>query len=50
MIINEMILEGVVALSTGENPRLIEDKLISFLSDVQKNKRPHAGREPAGAG
>lgn len=39
MIINEMILEGVVALSTGENPRLIEEKLNSFLSDLQKNKR-----------
>ena len=40
MIINEMILEGVIALSTGENPRLIEEKLTSFLSDLQKNNRP----------
>ena len=40
MILNEMILEGVVALSTGENPRLIEEKLTSFLSDLQKEKRP----------
>ena len=39
MILNEMILEGVVALSTGENPRLIEEKLTSFLSDLQKEKR-----------
>jgi chemotaxis protein MotA len=36
MIINEMILEGVVAVSTGENPRLIEEKLLSFLSEAQK--------------
>lgn len=38
MIINEMILEGVVAVSTGENPRLIEEKLLSFLSEAQKMK------------
>jgi chemotaxis protein MotA len=50
MIINEMILEGVVALSTGENPRLIEEKLISFLPDLQKDKRPAPAREPARTG
>jgi chemotaxis protein MotA len=40
MIINEMILEGVVAVSTGENPRLIEEKLNSFISEIEKNKHP----------
>lgn len=50
MILNEMILEGVVALSTGENPRLIEEKLTSFLSDLQKEKRPASvSKAPAGA-
>ena len=50
MILNEMILEGVVALSTGENPRLIEEKLTSFLSDLQKEKRSaSASKAPAGA-
>ncbi len=39
MIMKEMMLEGVVAVSTGENPRLIEEKLTSFLSDLQKNKK-----------
>ena len=42
MIINEMILEGVVAVSTGENPRLIEEKLNSFLSEAQKIKNSAA--------
>jgi chemotaxis protein MotA len=42
MIINEMILEGVVSVSTGENPRLIEEKLHSFISEIQKNKYPTA--------
>jgi len=50
MIINEMILEGVVALSTGENPRLIEEKLLSFLSDLQKNNRAPSPRASAGTG
>ncbi len=40
MVIKEMILEGIVSVSMGENPRLIEEKLISFLSEKQKNNRP----------
>jgi chemotaxis protein MotA len=39
MIIKEMVLEGIVAVSTGENPRLIEEKLTSFLSEKQKSLR-----------
>lgn len=39
MIINEMILEGVLSVSTGENPRLIEEKLKAFLSETQKAGR-----------
>ena len=42
MIINEMILEGVVSVATGENPRLIEEKLNSFISEIEKNKHPAA--------
>jgi chemotaxis protein MotA len=50
MILNEMILEGVVALSTGENPRLIEEKLTSFLSGLQKEKRSASdSKAPAAA-
>jgi chemotaxis protein MotA len=43
MILKEMILEGVISVSTGENPRLIEEKLLSFLSEMQKNR----GQAPA---
>ena len=38
MILKEMTLEGVIAVSTGENPRLIGDKLTAFLSEMQKKK------------
>lgn len=37
MILKELTLEGVVAVSTGENPRLIEEKLNAFLTEKQKN-------------
>ena len=40
MIVKEMILEGIVSVSMGENPRLIEEKLLSFLSEKQKNNQP----------
>ncbi len=45
IIAKEMMLEGVVAVSVGENPRLIEDKLKAFLSESAKEKAlPEAGR------
>jgi chemotaxis protein MotA len=37
MILKELTLEGVVAVSTGENPRLIEEKLNAFLTEKQKS-------------
>ncbi len=43
VIIKEMILEGVISVSTGENPRLIEEKLKSFLSEIQKSKGQPSG-------
>jgi chemotaxis protein MotA len=38
MILKEMMLEGIVAVSTGENPRLIEEKLKAFLPEIEKLK------------
>jgi chemotaxis protein MotA len=50
MIVKEMILEGVISVATGENPRLIEEKLKSFLSELQKSKNPNQpGKTPAAA-
>lgn len=45
MIIKEMILEGVAAVATGENPRLIEEKLTAFLPDLQKIKGGKKGED-----
>ena len=33
---NELVLKGVQSIQNGENPRLIEEKLKSFLSESQK--------------
>lgn len=33
---NELILEGLLAIQAGENPRLIEEKLVSFIAKNEK--------------
>jgi chemotaxis protein MotA len=32
VLIKEMIVQGVISLSRGDNPRLIEQKLLSCLA------------------
>lgn len=36
VILQEMMVEGLISLSEGENPRRVEEKLIGFLRDSQK--------------
>lgn len=38
ILVKEMILEGVICISLGENTRLLEEKLKSFLSEAEKKK------------
>ena len=35
-IMNEMVLEGMVALSEGENPIMVKDKLMGFLKESDR--------------
>ncbi|MCL6471485.1 MAG: flagellar motor protein [Firmicutes bacterium] len=37
-IAREIIIEGVLAIQAGESPRIIEDRLKSFLPPVERNK------------
>lgn len=37
-MVKEMIIEGLVSLSEGENPRLVEEKLMGFLKQSQRKK------------
>ncbi|MGQ9694898.1 MAG: flagellar motor protein [Thermodesulfobacteriota bacterium] len=39
MILREMMLEGVISVSNGENPRLIEEKLRSYIPDLIPEKK-----------
>lgn len=39
----EMVIEGVLSIQAGDNPRIVEEKLKAFLSPVQRN---HIEREP----
>jgi chemotaxis protein MotA len=36
MLFNEMIVEGVISIKEGENPRFIHEKLMNFLADNEK--------------
>jgi chemotaxis protein MotA len=54
MLFNEMIVEGVISIKEGENPKFIREKLMNFLSDNEKRmSRPYqdkAEAEPASSG
>jgi chemotaxis protein MotA len=41
-VIREMVLEGVVSILEGMNPRMIETKLFSFLAEIPAQTKEHA--------
>ncbi len=36
-----MVIEGLMSMAAGENPRLIQEKLEGYLTDANKKKLPH---------
>jgi chemotaxis protein MotA len=44
MLFNEMIVEGVISIKEGENPKFIHEKLLNFLDDGEK-RTIHQSRE-----
>ena len=38
MVIKEMIIEGIMAIQSGDSPRIVEEKLKSFLSPTMRKK------------
>lgn len=48
MVIKEVMIEGLLSIQAGENPRVIEEKLKSFLSPVEKEEMEGAGGEVDG--
>lgn len=45
--VNEMIMEGVLAIQAGQNPRVIEQKLESFLDSNVAKERPDPLLQPS---
>jgi len=49
LVRNEMMLEGVISILEGMNPRMLEIKLRSFLEHGEVELKPKAKAEAAGA-
>lgn len=45
MVIKEVMIEGMLSIQAGENPRVIEEKLKSFLSPAEKESMDAGGGE-----
>ncbi|HEX2978692.1 MAG TPA: MotA/TolQ/ExbB proton channel family protein [Anaerolineaceae bacterium] len=43
-----MLLEGIIALQAGENPRIVREKLFAFLPPAARSKAEKAEGAPAG--
>jgi len=48
MVIKEIMIEGLLSIQAGENPRVIEEKLKSFLTPAEKAEMEEAGGEANG--
>ncbi len=46
--LKEVMIEGLLSIQAGENPRVIEEKLKSFLAPADKNKYMDDGAEAGG--
>lgn len=46
MVIKNMIIEGIMAIQSGDSPRIVEEKLKSFLSPSER-KKVEAAKEKA---
>lgn len=42
MLFKEMIIEGIISIKEGENPKFIQEKLLNFLEENEKGERSEA--------
>lgn len=47
MVYKEMIVEGVISIKEGENPKYIQEKLLNFLEQKKEKKPKRGDAEPA---
>ena len=45
MIAREVMVEGILAVQAGENPRIVREKLESFLTPKLRGQENNAGEE-----
>jgi chemotaxis protein MotA len=48
-IVREMMLEGVISILEGMNPRMIETKLLGFFAEANRKAKPAKGEPSAAA-
>ncbi len=47
LVIKAMVIEGIMAIQSGDSPRIVEEKLKSFLSPTQRSKVEDAKEKAA---
>ena len=40
--LREIVMEGLLAIQAGDNPRIVKDKLQGFLAPTERNAEPAA--------
>ena len=48
MLLKEILIEGMLSIQAGENPRMIEEKLKAFLSPAMREKSGEGSKDEAG--
>lgn len=39
MLVKEVIIEGILSIQSGDNPRVVEQKLLAFISPSMRKER-----------
>ena len=48
ILLKQVMIEGILSIQAGENPRIVEEKLKSFLAPAERDAKAKAtGGEPA---
>lgn len=49
VLYRQIMMEGILSIQAGENPRLVEEKLTAFLSPQERNRKDQQARGQEGA-
>lgn len=48
MLLKQVLIEGILSIQAGDNPRIIEEKLKAFLSPAMRDAKEAGAKKPAG--